>query len=220
MLTCLLSPHHAPTLLAYHQRSHCPLSRPVRFATASHSRSPSPILTSPRLAPFPPGSPPLRTLNTRQQRRSRSRSRSPRRNGSRSRDTARRPSHSHSGRREDDLYRPTRDRSRSRSKERSKDHDRERDRERDRDRSRRREERGDRDREPRRRWGSMSGAAAPPVWGSESGPMNAPPAEADAHARVSRRENRLYVGNLKYEVTYKDLRNFMSAGESRCEREI
>lgn len=50
--------------------------------------------------------------------------------------------------------------------------------------------------------------------------MNAPPAEADAHARVSRRENRLYVGNLKYEVTYKDLRNFMSAGESRCEREI
>ncbi|WWC92679.1 uncharacterized protein L201_007638 [Kwoniella dendrophila CBS 6074] len=45
---------------------------------------------------------------------------------------------------------------------------------------------------------------------SVGGPMNAPQEEAEAHAKVSRRENRLYVGNLAYDVTYKDLSNFMS----------
>jgi hypothetical protein len=44
--------------------------------------------------------------------------------------------------------------------------------------------------------------------------MNAPPAEAEAHARVSRRENRLYVGNLAYDCTYSDLSKFMSGGAS------
>lgn len=42
--------------------------------------------------------------------------------------------------------------------------------------------------------------------------MNAPPEEAEAHARVSRRENRLYVGNLSYSCTYRDLREFMMGG--------
>ncbi|WWC73826.1 uncharacterized protein I206_107798 [Kwoniella pini CBS 10737] len=46
---------------------------------------------------------------------------------------------------------------------------------------------------------------------SVGGPMNAPQEEAEAHAKVSRRENRLYVGNLAYDVTYKDLSNFMSS---------
>ncbi len=58
----------------------------------------------------------------------------------------------------------------------------------------------------------MSGAQ--PVFQTEGGPMNAPPSAAEAHARVSRRENRLYVGNLKYEVTYKDLEKFMRQGTS------
>ena len=42
--------------------------------------------------------------------------------------------------------------------------------------------------------------------------MNPPPAECEAHARVSRRENRLYVGNLSYDCTYNDLSKFMSGG--------
>lgn len=42
--------------------------------------------------------------------------------------------------------------------------------------------------------------------------MNAPPEEAEAHSRVSRRENRLYVGNLSYSCTYRDLRDFMMGG--------
>ncbi|OCF73339.1 RNP domain-containing protein [Kwoniella mangroviensis CBS 8886] len=45
---------------------------------------------------------------------------------------------------------------------------------------------------------------------SVGGPMNATQEEAEAHAKVSKRENRLYVGNLAYDVTYKDLSNFMS----------
>ncbi|BEI90470.1 uncharacterized protein CcaverHIS019_0305400 [Cutaneotrichosporon cavernicola] len=145
----------------------------------------------------------------RERRRSRSRSRSPRRrsrSGSRSHDRerdhdrdrdrkrSRRESHSN---RDDDLYRPTESRSRSRERDR------------DRPRERRRGERGgerNRDRPPRR-WGSTSGPQ--PVLRSEGGPMNAPVGVAEAHTRVSRRENRLYVGNLKYEVTFKDLERFM-----------
>jgi len=42
--------------------------------------------------------------------------------------------------------------------------------------------------------------------------MNAPAAEAEAHAKVSKRENRLYVGNLPYDCNYKDLEKFMSGG--------
>lgn len=40
--------------------------------------------------------------------------------------------------------------------------------------------------------------------------MNAPAEEAEAHAKVSKRENRIYVGNLAYDVNYKDLEKFMS----------
>jgi hypothetical protein len=47
---------------------------------------------------------------------------------------------------------------------------------------------------------------------SVGGPMNAPAAEAEAHAKVSQRENRLYVGNLPYDCNYKDLEKFMSGG--------
>lgn len=42
--------------------------------------------------------------------------------------------------------------------------------------------------------------------------MNAPKEEAEAHAAVSKRENRLYVGNLAYDCTYKDLEKFMKGG--------
>ena len=42
--------------------------------------------------------------------------------------------------------------------------------------------------------------------------MNAPAEEAEAHAKVSQRENRLYVGNLPYDCNYKDLEKFMSGG--------
>jgi len=47
---------------------------------------------------------------------------------------------------------------------------------------------------------------------SIGGPMNAPAEEAEAHAKVSQRENRLYVGNLPYDCNYKDLEKFMSGG--------
>ena len=47
---------------------------------------------------------------------------------------------------------------------------------------------------------------------SSGGPMNAPTEEAEAHAKVSQRENRLYVGNLAYDCNYKDLEKFMSGG--------
>jgi hypothetical protein len=42
--------------------------------------------------------------------------------------------------------------------------------------------------------------------------MNAPAEEAEAHAKVSKRENRIYVGNLAYDCNYKDLEKFMSGG--------
>lgn len=42
--------------------------------------------------------------------------------------------------------------------------------------------------------------------------MNAPAAEAEAHAKVSKRENRLYIGNLAYDCNYKDLEKFMAGG--------
>ncbi|KAJ7233504.1 hypothetical protein B0H12DRAFT_1143876 [Mycena haematopus] len=49
---------------------------------------------------------------------------------------------------------------------------------------------------------------------SLGGPMNAEHEEAVEFAKVSKRENRVYVGNLSYEVRYRDLMEFMrGAGE-------
>jgi hypothetical protein len=44
--------------------------------------------------------------------------------------------------------------------------------------------------------------------------MNAPAEEAEAHAKVSKRENRLYVGNLAYDCNYQDLKGLMEGGGS------
>ncbi|ORX37631.1 hypothetical protein BD324DRAFT_578776 [Kockovaella imperatae] len=44
---------------------------------------------------------------------------------------------------------------------------------------------------------------------SSGGPINAPQEEAEAHAKVSKRENRLYIGNLAYDCNYKDLKKYM-----------
>ncbi|KAJ6589160.1 hypothetical protein B0H19DRAFT_1014277 [Mycena capillaripes] len=49
---------------------------------------------------------------------------------------------------------------------------------------------------------------------SLGGPMNADHEEAVEFSKVSKRENRVYVGNLSYEVRYRDLMEFMrGAGE-------
>jgi hypothetical protein len=42
--------------------------------------------------------------------------------------------------------------------------------------------------------------------------MNAEHEEAVEFAKVSKRENRVYVGNLSYEVKYRDLMEFMRGG--------
>ena len=42
--------------------------------------------------------------------------------------------------------------------------------------------------------------------------MNAPHEEAMEFAKVSKRENRVYVGNLSYDVRYRDLMEFMRGG--------
>lgn len=42
--------------------------------------------------------------------------------------------------------------------------------------------------------------------------MNAPHEEASEFAKVSKRENRVYVGNLSYDVKYRDLMEFMRGG--------
>lgn len=47
---------------------------------------------------------------------------------------------------------------------------------------------------------------------SLGGPMNAPHEEAVEFAKVSQRENRVYVGNLAYDVRYRDLMEFMRGG--------
>lgn len=101
-------------------------------------------------------------------------------------------------------------RSRSRSREhRRRDDSRERYRRDDsRDRYRRRHSRDrsrSRDRRPYYR-----DRSPPPR--SVGGPMNASVEEAEAHAKVSVRENRVYVGNLAYPTTYKDLEKFCSKG--------
>ncbi|KAF8470269.1 RNA-binding domain-containing protein [Russula ochroleuca] len=49
---------------------------------------------------------------------------------------------------------------------------------------------------------------------SLGGPINAPHEEAAEFAKLSKRENRVYVGNLSYDVKYRDLIEFMrGAGE-------
>ncbi|KAF5392555.1 hypothetical protein D9757_002170 [Collybiopsis confluens] len=49
---------------------------------------------------------------------------------------------------------------------------------------------------------------------SLGGPMNAEHEEAAEFAKISKRENRVYVGNLSYDVRYRDLMEFMrGAGE-------
>jgi len=42
--------------------------------------------------------------------------------------------------------------------------------------------------------------------------MNAEHEEAVEFAKVSKRENRVYVGNLSYDVKYRDLMEFMRGG--------
>lgn len=42
--------------------------------------------------------------------------------------------------------------------------------------------------------------------------MNAEPDEALEFSKISKRENRVYVGNLSYEVRYRDLMEFMRGG--------
>lgn len=42
--------------------------------------------------------------------------------------------------------------------------------------------------------------------------MNAPHDEASEFAKISKRENRVYVGNLSYDVRYRDLMEFMRGG--------
>ena len=42
--------------------------------------------------------------------------------------------------------------------------------------------------------------------------MNVPREEAAEFAKISKRENRVYVGNLSYDVRYGDLMDFMRGG--------
>ncbi|ORY34640.1 hypothetical protein BCR39DRAFT_513770 [Naematelia encephala] len=119
--------------------------------------------------------------------------------------------------RDDDRHRSHRRRSPSRSRSRSPGYRRDRHRHRSRSGSRSRSPRGDRHDRRRRPM------TPPPLHGrgkfgaprqewekSVGGPMNAPIEEAEAHAKVSKRENRLYVGNLAYDCNYKDLEKYMS----------
>ena len=47
--------------------------------------------------------------------------------------------------------------------------------------------------------------------------MNADHEEAVEFAKVSKRENRVYVGNLSYDVKYRDLMEFMRGGGWRTQ---
>ncbi|KAJ7734956.1 hypothetical protein DFH07DRAFT_754198 [Mycena maculata] len=100
----------------------------------------------------------------------------------------------------------SRSRSRSRSRRRSAS---------PRRRSRRSRSRS-RSRSPRSRSRSRSrgGKSSDAFARSLGGPMNADHEEAVEFSKVSKRENRVYVGNLSYEVRYRDLMEFMrGAGE-------
>lgn len=72
---------------------------------------------------------------------------------------------------------------------------------RSRTRSRSRSRSRDRDRKPAESFSRSLG-----------GPMNADPEEAAEIAKNSKRENRVYVGNLSYDVKYRDLIEFMRGG--------
>jgi len=98
--------------------------------------------------------------------------------------------------------RPKRSRSRSRSRRRS--HSPATRRRRTRSASRSRSRSRSRDRKPADPWAR-----------SLSGPINAPHEEAVEFAKISKRENRVYVGNLSYEVKYRDLIEFMRGGGLR-----
>ncbi|KAF9530205.1 hypothetical protein CPB83DRAFT_875197 [Crepidotus variabilis] len=94
-------------------------------------------------------------------------------------------------------------RSRSRSRRRSASPRRTRRRSRSRSHTRSRSRSRSRDRKPADTFARSLG-----------GPMNADHEEAVEFAKISKRENRVYVGNLSYEVKYRDLMEFMrGAGE-------
>ncbi|KAF8957855.1 hypothetical protein BDZ97DRAFT_1844401 [Flammula alnicola] len=107
-------------------------------------------------------------------------------------------------RRSTDRRRRSRTRSRSRSRRRSASpRRRRRSRTRSRTRSRSRSRSRSRDRKPADTFARSLG-----------GPMNADHEEAMEFAKISKRENRVYVGNLSYDVKYRDLMEFMrGAGE-------
>ncbi|KAL5522607.1 hypothetical protein ACEPAG_8624 [Sanghuangporus baumii] len=130
--------------------------------------------------------------------------------------------------RERDRERDRRDRSREK---REKDRDRSRDPSRDRERrdlGRRRNDHWEPERRTRRRSRSPRSRSRSPrrrrsrsrdrkydqFARSLGGPMNADPEEALEFSKISKRENRVYVGNLSYDVRYRDLMEFMrGAGE-------
>ncbi|KIJ95074.1 hypothetical protein K443DRAFT_134539 [Laccaria amethystina LaAM-08-1] len=108
-------------------------------------------------------------------------------------------------RRNGDRRKRSRTRSRSRSRRRSAS-----------PRRRRRSRSRTRSRSPRSRSRSRSRDRKPTDAFARSlgGPMNADHEEAVEFAKISKRENRVYVGNLSYEVKYRDLMEFMrGAGE-------
>ena len=56
---------------------------------------------------------------------------------------------------------------------------------------------------------------AEPFTHSLGGAMNADHAEAIKFSKISNRKNRVYVGNLSYDVKYGDLLEFMRPGALR-----
>ncbi|KAH8830971.1 hypothetical protein DL96DRAFT_1595036 [Flagelloscypha sp. PMI_526] len=106
--------------------------------------------------------------------------------------------------RRSDHWEPRRKRSRSRSRSRS----------RRRSASPRRSRRRSRSSSRRRTRSRSREKKEDPFARSLGGPMNADHEEAVEFAKISKRENRVYVGNLSYEVKYRDLMEFMrGAGE-------
>ena len=82
---------------------------------------------------------------------------------------------------------------------------------RSRSRTSRSRSRSPRSRSRERRAGGEKGGSEP-FARSLGGPMNAPHEEASEFAKQSKRENRVYVGNLSYDVKYRDLMEFMRGG--------
>ncbi|KAG8682229.1 hypothetical protein FRC09_016932, partial [Ceratobasidium sp. 395] len=141
----------------------------------------------------------------RRDRRDRDQSRSREHNRDRDRDRDRRDDRRRSDYHDDDRRR-RRDRSRSRSRSRSRDRRRSNSPGMRGSRRRRSRSRGDRDRGDRDRGDRFAR--------SLGGPINADPDEAAEMSKNSKKENRVYVGNLSYDVKYGDLMEFMrGAGE-------